>query len=184
MSSPCPPRTNECTFSTDTLSSAATNVLIRAESSTPAMPITRFFGNPLILKAACAMASSGFVTTIRIAFGRKLHDRFHDALHHVVIRFQKIVAAHSGLARESCGDHDDVAIRGFACSRRTAVEIPDGVRIGAQDRRGFGHVERFACGRSSRISVSTTSARSASECAAPSWNRQILRQPPSLSSRH
>ena len=31
MSSPCPPRTNECTFSTLTLHSIATNALMRAE---------------------------------------------------------------------------------------------------------------------------------------------------------
>src|SRR5207253_5898202 len=41
MSSPCPPSTNECTFSTLTLHSIATKVLMRAESSTPAMPMTR-----------------------------------------------------------------------------------------------------------------------------------------------
>ena len=42
---------------------------MRAESSTPAIPITRFFGNLLTLNAAWAMASSGFVTMIRIALG-------------------------------------------------------------------------------------------------------------------
>ena len=69
MSSPWPPSTNECTFSTDTPSSWATNVLILAESSTPAIPITRFFEKPLILYAACAIASRGLVTTIKIALG-------------------------------------------------------------------------------------------------------------------
>ena len=42
---------------------------MRAESSTPAMPITRFFEKPLTLNAACAIASSGFVTMIKIAPG-------------------------------------------------------------------------------------------------------------------
>ena len=69
MSSPWPPSTNECTFSTETLSSCATNVLMRAESSTPAMPMTRFFGKPLTLNADCAMASIGLVTTMRMALG-------------------------------------------------------------------------------------------------------------------
>ena len=45
---------------------------MRAESSTPAMPMTRFFEKPLTLKAACAMASSGLVTTIRMALGEYL----------------------------------------------------------------------------------------------------------------
>ena len=43
--SPWPPRTNECTFSTETFSSIAMNVLMRAESSMPAIPITRSRGN-------------------------------------------------------------------------------------------------------------------------------------------
>ena len=47
----------------------ATNVLMRAESNTPAIPSTRFFGKPLTLSAACAMASSGFVTTMMMQFG-------------------------------------------------------------------------------------------------------------------
>ena len=45
------------------------NVRKRAESSTPAMPITRFFGNFETMYATCAMASSGLVTTMMMAFG-------------------------------------------------------------------------------------------------------------------
>ena len=45
------------------------NVRKRAESSTPAMPITRFFGNFETISATCAMASSGLVTTMMIALG-------------------------------------------------------------------------------------------------------------------
>ena len=41
----------------------------RAVSSTPAMPITRCLGKPLTQKAGCTIASSGFVTQIRIALG-------------------------------------------------------------------------------------------------------------------
>ena len=134
MSSPWPPRTNECTFSTETFNSAATKVLMRAESSTPAMPSTRFFGKPLTLKAACAMASSGFVTTIKIALGESFHDLLDDAFDHFVVRLQKIVAAHARLARESRGDHDDVAVLG-AVIVAAAVEMPDACasvpRIGA-----------------------------------------------------
>jgi hypothetical protein len=47
MVSPCPPRTNAETFSTDTFNSMAMKVRIRAESSTPAMPITLSRGNLL-----------------------------------------------------------------------------------------------------------------------------------------
>ena len=45
--SPWPPSTKAWMFSTETLSSIAMNVRMRAESSTPAMPTTRSRGNPL-----------------------------------------------------------------------------------------------------------------------------------------
>ena len=41
----------------------------RAESSTPAIPTTRSFGNPDRSAARKVISSSGFETTIRIAFG-------------------------------------------------------------------------------------------------------------------
>ena len=69
MVSPCPPSTNAVTFSTETSSSWAMNVRNRAESSTPAIPMTRCLGNPDRRSASCAMASSGFVTTMRMAVG-------------------------------------------------------------------------------------------------------------------
>jgi hypothetical protein len=49
MVSPCPPRTKAWTFSTDTPSSWAMKVRMRALSSTPAMPNTRCLGSPEIL---------------------------------------------------------------------------------------------------------------------------------------
>ena len=49
MVSPWPPSTKAWVFSTDTFSSMAMKALKRAESSTPAMPMTRLAGNPLYL---------------------------------------------------------------------------------------------------------------------------------------
>ena len=46
MVSPWPPSTKALTFSTETPSSIAMKVRMRAESSTPAMPMTRCFGKP------------------------------------------------------------------------------------------------------------------------------------------
>ena len=43
------------------------NVRKRAESSTPAMPITRFAGKPDFFHASCTIASSGLVTSTRMA---------------------------------------------------------------------------------------------------------------------
>src|SRR5438128_2670951 len=63
MVSPWPPRTKAVTFSTETSSSWAMNVRNRAESRTPAIPITRCLGKPDLFHASWAMASSGFVTT-------------------------------------------------------------------------------------------------------------------------
>ena len=42
---------------------------MRAESSTPAIPKTRDFGNPLTRRATWTMASSGLVTRIRMTLG-------------------------------------------------------------------------------------------------------------------
>src|SRR5215831_17342342 len=67
MVSPWPPSTKAVTFSTETLSSWAMKVRKRAESSTPAMPITRWGGKPDFFQASCTMASSGLVTRIRMA---------------------------------------------------------------------------------------------------------------------
>ena len=39
----------------------------RAESSTPAIPITRWWGKPERFQASCTMASRGLVTRIRMA---------------------------------------------------------------------------------------------------------------------
>ena len=70
--SPWPPSTNDETFSTDTFSSIAMNVLMRAESSTPAMPITRSRGNLLRRYTACDIASSGLATGTMMQFGECL----------------------------------------------------------------------------------------------------------------
>jgi hypothetical protein len=59
------------TFSTDTVSSWAMKVRKRAESSTPAMPITRWAGNFDFFHASCTIASSGFVTRIKMELGER-----------------------------------------------------------------------------------------------------------------
>jgi hypothetical protein len=48
MVSPWPPSTSAVTSLTETPSSQATKARKRAESSTPAIPTTRFFGKPEI----------------------------------------------------------------------------------------------------------------------------------------
>ena len=67
--SPWPPSTNAWTFSTDTFSSAAINARMRAESSTPAMPITRSRGKPLSFSTAWHIASSGLATGTMMQLG-------------------------------------------------------------------------------------------------------------------
>ena len=77
--------------------------------------------------------------------GRVLDDLFDDAFDDVVVGFEKIVAAHAGLARESGGDDDDVAAGGGAV---VAVGGGDagGARVGFGDGSGLHQVESFACG--------------------------------------
>ena len=48
------------------------NVLMRAESSTPAMPMTRSRGNLLRRNTACDIASSGLATGTMMQFGECL----------------------------------------------------------------------------------------------------------------
>jgi hypothetical protein len=67
--SPWPPSTSALMFVTETPIASPRNVRKRAVSNTPAMPIIRFFGRPVTFHAAQHIASSGFVTRIRIAFG-------------------------------------------------------------------------------------------------------------------
>ena len=69
MVSPCPPSTKAVTFSTETSVPRAMKVRKRAESRMPAMPITRLREKPLSLKAACAIASRGLETMMRMQFG-------------------------------------------------------------------------------------------------------------------
>ena len=52
------------------------------------------------LKAACAMASSGLETTIKMQLGEYLHDFSVTVLHDFVVGVEQVVAAHAGLARE------------------------------------------------------------------------------------
>jgi hypothetical protein len=69
MVSPWPPSTKAWIPEADTPSASAMKNRMRAESSTPAMPSTRSRGKPLTLSAVWAIASSGLLTMIRIAFG-------------------------------------------------------------------------------------------------------------------
>src|ERR1700733_6389055 len=77
-----------------------------------------------------------------------LDDCFDYSLDDVVIRFQEVVAAHSGLARKSSGDHDDVAVGGFFVIAPGSGDT-GGVDVDAENGRRFRHVECF----SSRDSV-------------------------------
>ena len=70
--SPWPPRTNAWTLSTDTLSSMAMKVRIRAESRMPAIPITRSRGKPLRRYTAWHIASSGLATGTMMQSGECL----------------------------------------------------------------------------------------------------------------
>ena len=70
--SPWPPSTKHEMSAGDTFSSSAMNVRMRAESSTPAMPMTRSRGNLLRRYTACDIASSGLATGTMMQFGECL----------------------------------------------------------------------------------------------------------------
>src|SRR5580704_9523487 len=99
MVSPWPPSTTAVTFSTETFNSAAIKVRKRAVSSTPAMPITRCFGN---FEAWYAVQHIRHQHQNRV--GRMVRHFLGDAFHHFVIGHQKIVAAHARLTGQPGGD--------------------------------------------------------------------------------
>jgi hypothetical protein len=134
--SPWPPSTNECTFSTDTLSSIATKVLMRAESSTPAMPMMRSRGNFVSRKSACDMASSGLATGTTIAFG--VYCTRLGAMLFMMSKLSRTRSSRLIPASEvSRGDHDDVR-----AGRRVPVGAADQSRVAADDRARLVDVER------------------------------------------
>ena len=107
--------------------------------------MTRALGN--LLELQCSVRH--YVQRIRHhdqnGLGRELHHGIDNPFDHIVVRFQQVVTAHAGFARESCGDDDDVAIfragviagrGGDACC--FAVGIQDGTRLR--------HIQGFAGG--------------------------------------
>ena len=82
----------------------------------------------------------------RIALGEYFDYLLDDALDDVVVGLEQIVAAHAGLARESGGDDDDVAVRGVAVIAGRGGDADD-AGIGTGDGSRFDHVEGFAGGR-------------------------------------
>ena len=112
---------------------------IRAESSTPAMPMTRSRGNFDSLSTAWAIASSGFDTGMMMQFGRVLHHLLGHLLHDLVVHVQQVVAAHAGLARHARRDDDDVRVRALG-----VVAGAHHARIGSVDRARLEDVERDA----------------------------------------
>ena len=67
---------------------------------------------------------------MRMAFGESLTMASTTRFDHVVVGLQQIVAAHARLARETGGDHDDVAIGGVAVVAGRGGDARD-VRVGA-----------------------------------------------------
>ncbi len=115
------------------------NVRKRAESSTPAMPITRSRGKPEALSATWHIASSGLVTMIRIASGECCDRLLDHGPHDPGVLRQQVVAAHPGLAREARGDDDDVGAGGVG----VVVGAGD-PGVVADDRGGLREVETLA----------------------------------------
>ena len=103
------------------------------------MPITRFLLNFETMNAACAIASSGLVTTIMMQFGEYLATCSVAVLHDFVIGQQQVVAAHARLAREAGGDDRDVGIR-----RRLVIVRAGDADVVALDRAGLQQVEPLA----------------------------------------
>ena len=140
--SPWPPSTKAWVLVTETPSSQAMKVRKRAESSTPAMPMTRSRGKPLAFMATWHIASSGLVTMIRMASGETAAACADDRADDARVLGQQVVAAHARLAGQAGGDHDDVGAGrvGVVVGARDGAVVPD-------DRRRLREVERLALGQ-------------------------------------
>ena len=113
----------------------------RALSSTPAMPTTLFVGKAgeFLQRPDHGIERVGDADDkgIRGVFG----DARADLLHDLEIDFQKVIAAHAGLARHAGGDDHDIGAFDVLVFGRA---LESGVI--AFDRCGLGQVERLALG--------------------------------------
>ena len=141
--SPWPPRTNAWTSSTETPSSIAMNVRNRAESRTPAMPMTRSRGKP----EACHRDVAHRVERVgdddddRVGRhgGRAPARRAPTIPAFVASRSSRLIPGFRGDAR---GHDDDVRAGGV----RVVVGAGD-PRVVADDRGRLGEVEALALGQ-------------------------------------
>ena len=115
------------------------NVRKRAESSTPAIPTTRLDGKPDFFHASCTIASSGLVTSTRMAFFDARADLLDDRADDLRVLEQEVVARHAGLAGQPGGDHDHVGV-----GRLVVAVGADDAGVVAVDRPRLREVERLA----------------------------------------
>ena len=114
----------------------------RAESSTPAWPMTRLCGKPVIFWHSVTIASSGFEMTITNALGAVLLDAFGDLRHDLGVDVDQVVTAHARFAGKTGGDDDHVGTLDVLVAVR-ALELD----VEAVDRSRFGDVEHLPLGK-------------------------------------
>ena len=141
IESPWAPSTMASTSTTDVPVSSAMNHEKRAESSTPAMPITRRAGKPSLTRASETIESSGFVTTITIASGDP--SRMYSATEAITL---PLVSSRSERLIPGLRGSPAVTMkRSEPCVARGSLG-PDDARAEALDRAHLVQVERDALG--------------------------------------
>ena len=110
MVSPCPPSTNAVTFSTLTFSSAAMKVRKRAESSTPAMPMTRSRLKPGLAIGSLRHGVERIRHDDEDGLRRLRNDLCDHVRHDLEIGVQQVIAAHARLARNAGSNDHDVGV--------------------------------------------------------------------------
>ena len=141
----------------------ARKVRYLAESSTPAIPITRFRGKPETLNAVYTMASIGFVTTISTHSGEYLTtSRVHDFTIATFLESKSFLPIPGFRARPATmitTSESAVSLKSFDPTRETENPSigPDCIRSSA-----------LPCGTPSTTSIIATSAipRFTAQCAA------------------
>ncbi len=118
------------------------NARMRAESRTPAMPMTRSRGESAETVDRLRHRVEGVRDGNDDAVGRILHDLLGHRLHDLVVHVQQVVPAHARLARHARGNDHDVGVGAVGVvARAHHARIRSGNRTGLEDvechARGF-----------------------------------------------
>ena len=138
MFSPCAPSTQAETSLGETLSSAATKVLSRAESSTPDMPTTRCRGELTGSDGKVGHGVERVADHEDNALRRIFDDVSDDPAHDFSVGQQQLIAGHARFAEEPRGDDDQLGVGGILVVAGAGEPY-----LGVEDGRRLQYIQRL-----------------------------------------